>query len=47
MLPLLFLSCTQYQPINDYERGLFEEGARRKAVRDEEIRRLRGSMIVK
>ncbi|WP_156769828.1 acyl-CoA thioesterase [Caldivirga maquilingensis] len=37
----------QYQPANDYERKLFEEGARRKMLRDEEIKRLKESMIIK
>lgn len=35
----------QYQPINDYERKLFNEGARRKALRDEEIKRLKERLI--
>jgi acyl-CoA hydrolase len=37
----------QYQPANDYERRLFEEGARRKALRDEEIRKLKETRLIR
>ena len=40
-------SVPQYQPANDYERRLFEEGARRKALRDEEIRKLKETRLIR